>query len=181
MSSTPSEIDTRELGVERVSNRESRRGDGGELGSTPKTFGVGEAFPTDHSKGLPAETNFGFCSYPQLPFVLIRTDSEELNYETRKSGGRQINQKEASSQTRRSENSGEINPFQLRVHPWLKSNAYSAAGFDFVAVVFRLRGRFRGFGAAPLRTTRTLCSCSEADAWRWRRSLRSLRSCFSCR
>jgi hypothetical protein len=36
---------------------------------------------------LLAETNFGFCFYPQMPFVPIRTDSEELNYETRKSGG----------------------------------------------------------------------------------------------
>src|SRR4029077_16407427 len=61
----------------------------------------------------------------------------------------------------------------------LISEAYSA-GFDFVAAVFRLRGRFGDFGAAPLRTARTFCSCSEAaDAARGRRSLPSLRSCFS--
>ena len=130
---------------------------------------------------LLVETNFGFCFYPQMPFVPIRTDSEELNT---KPGvrvlvncGRQINQKEASSQTRRSENSGEINPCSSVG----EIKAYSAAGFDFVAAVFRLRGRFRDFGAAPLRTARTLCSCSAADAARWRRSLRSLRSCFSCK
>ena len=55
----------------------------------------------------------------------------------------------------------------IRVNPWLKPNLYSAGGFDFVAAFFRLRGRFRGFAAA--------------DALRWRRFLRSLRSCFSCR
>src|SRR5438477_8540365 len=38
--------------------------------------------------------------------------------------------------------------------------------FDFVAALFRLRGGFRDF---------------EADASRRRRSLRSLRSCFSCK
>ena len=52
----------------------------------------------------------------------------------------------------------------------------SYSGFDFVAAVLRLRGRFRDFGAAPLRTARR---CSEAAASRWRRSLRSLRSFFS--
>src|SRR6266498_641971 len=56
-----------------------------------------------------------------------------------------------------------------------------SAGFDFVAALFRLRGGFRDFGAAPLRTARAFCSCSEADAARWRRSLRSLRSCFWCK
>jgi len=30
----------------------------------------------------------------------------------------------------------------IRVHPWQKPHAYSAAGFDFVAARFRLRGRF---------------------------------------
>ena len=54
-----------------------------------------------------------------------------------------------------------------------------SAGFDFVAALFRLRGRFRDFGAAPLRTAATFCSFSEADAARRRRSRRSLRSFFS--
>src|SRR5438477_5874792 len=31
------------------------------------------------------------------------------------------------------------------------------AGFDFAAAVFRLRGGFRDFGGAPLRTARTFC------------------------
>ena len=52
---------------------------------------------------------------------------------------------------------------------------------DFVAALFRLRGRFRDFEAAPLRTAEIFCSCSEADAARRRRSLRPLRSCFSCK
>jgi len=56
-----------------------------------------------------------------------------------------------------------------------------SAGFDFVAAFFRFRGGFRDFGAAPLRTARAFRSCSEADESRWRRSLRSLRSCFSCK
>src|SRR6059058_3887801 len=59
-----------------------------------------------------------------------------------------------------------------------KAGRSYSARFDFVAALFRLRGRFRDFGAAPLRIARTFCSsCSEADAARWRRSLRSLRSC----
>jgi hypothetical protein len=56
-----------------------------------------------------------------------------------------------------------------------------SAGFDFVAALFRVRGRFGDFGGAPLRTARTFCSCSEADVARRRRSLRSLRSCFACK
>jgi hypothetical protein len=48
-----------------------------------------------------------------------------------------------------------------------------AAGFDLVAAFFRLRGLFRAFGAAPLRTARALCSCWEADVARLQRSLRS--------
>src|SRR5205823_10117768 len=60
-----------------------------------------------------------------------------------------------------------------------KAGRSYSARFDFVAAVFRLRGRFGDFEAAPLRTARAFCSCSEADAARWRRSLRSLRSCFS--
>src|SRR6266699_1018558 len=59
-----------------------------------------------------------------------------------------------------------------------KAGRSYSARFDFVAALFRLRGRFRDFGAAPLRIARR---CSEADASRWRRSLRSLRSCFSCK
>ena len=62
-----------------------------------------------------------------------------------------------------------------------KAGRSYSAGFAFGAVLFRLRGCFRDFGAAPLRIARVFCSCSEADASRWRRSLRSLRSCFSCK
>src|SRR5438046_5451818 len=62
-----------------------------------------------------------------------------------------------------------------------KAGRSYSARFDFVAALFRLRGRFRDFGSAPLRTARAFCSCLEADAARWRRSLRSLRSFFSCR
>src|SRR5437762_13263985 len=59
-----------------------------------------------------------------------------------------------------------------------KAGRSYAAGFD---TLFRLGGGFRDFGAAPLRIARAFCSCSEAAAARWRRSLRSLRSCFSCK
>src|SRR5438874_13776374 len=62
-----------------------------------------------------------------------------------------------------------------------KAGRSYVARFDFVAALFRLRGRFRDFGAAPLRTARAFCFCWEADAARWRRSLRSLRSCCSCK
>ena len=48
----------------------------------------------------------------------------------------------------------------------LRENAPYADGFDFVAAVLRLRGRFRDFGGAPLRTARAFCSCSEAVASR---------------
>ena len=47
-----------------------------------------------------------------------------------------------------------------------KAGRSYSAGFDFVAAVFRLRGRFRDFGAAPLRIAWAFCSCSEADASR---------------
>src|SRR5438874_8561837 len=62
-----------------------------------------------------------------------------------------------------------------------KAGRSYSARFDFVAALFRLRGRFRDFGAAPLRIARAFCACWEADAARWRRSLRSLRSCCSCK
>lgn len=63
--------------------------------------------------------------------------------------------------------------------PRITDSRSYAAGFDFVAALFRLRGRCRDFEAAPLRTAGTFRSCSEADASRWRRFWRSLRSFFS--
>src|SRR5205814_1271253 len=55
-----------------------------------------------------------------------------------------------------------------------KAGRSYVARFDFVAALFRLRGRFRDFGAAPLRTAETFCFCWEAAAARRRRSLRCL-------
>ena len=48
----------------------------------------------------------------------------------------------------------------------LRTRLIRSIVFVFVAAFFCLRGRFRDF---------------EADAARWRRSLRSFRSCFSCK
>jgi len=102
-----------------------RCGDGGELGSTPKTFGVGEACPERSRRGCqPKRTYF----YSADPFVPIRTDSEELNYETRKSGG--------------------------LVKLWATNQSEGSQ----LAAVFRLRGRFGDFGAAPLRTAVVFCA-----------------------
>src|SRR6267378_4180279 len=52
---------------------------------------------------------------------------------------------------------------------------------DYFSALFRLRGRFRDFEAAPLRTAVVFCSCLDADASRsrLRRSSCSLRSFFS--
>jgi len=48
---------------------------------------------------------------------------------------------------------------QSRDPDWLAgSRPAHDAGFDFVAVVFRLRGRFRDFAAAPLRTAVVFCA-----------------------
>ena len=38
------------------------------------------------------------------------------------------------------------------------STTTQAAGFDFVAALFRLRGRFGDFAAAPLRTAVVFCA-----------------------
>ena len=56
-----------------------------------------------------------------------------------------------------------------------------SVGFDFVAALLRLLGRFRDFEAALLRTAGTFCSCPGVDACRFRDSSRSLRRFFSSR
>src|SRR6266568_9694759 len=50
-------------------------------------------------------------------------------------------------------------PFILHNSSFILICESYAAGFDFVAALFRLRGRFRDFAAAPFRTARR---CSEA-------------------